>query len=170
MLVLDDAAVYTAANEAACKVLGRCWDDIVGRTMGFTTETGRRSKLYQLWEECRRTGFVIVPWQFMLPDGRPVAVEAMCTRDTPEPGRHLSLYWQPVRTADGRRLSRREQEVTRLLASGLTGAEIAQQLYLSPETVRTHIRNAMMHMGAQTRSQLVGLAVGRGLASSEPDG
>jgi hypothetical protein len=63
MLVLDDAAVYTGANEAACQVLGRCWDDIVGRRMGFTTETSRRSQLYELWEECRRTRFVIVPWQ-----------------------------------------------------------------------------------------------------------
>jgi len=169
MLVLDDDAVYTAANDAACQVLDRPRHDIVGHSMGFTTQAAGHSELYDLWEECRSTGFVIVPWQFMGPDGRTIDVEAMCTRDTPEPGHHLSIYWQPLRARNGRRLSRREQEVTSLLAAGLNGEQIAQRLYLSPETVRTHIRNAMNHMGAQTRAHLVGLAVSRGLISTAPD-
>jgi PAS domain S-box-containing protein len=170
MLVLDDDAVYTAANESACRVLGRPREEILGQRMGFTTATASRAKLYEMWAQCRRQGYIIAPWQIVLPDGRTVDVEAICTRDTPEPGRHLSLYWQRLRTEDGRVLSPREQEVTRLLASGLNGEQIAERLYLSPETVRTHIRNAMFHMRAQTRAQLVALAVGRGLVPGEPDG
>ncbi|HEY8501365.1 MAG TPA: response regulator transcription factor, partial [Solirubrobacterales bacterium] len=39
-------------------------------------------------------------------------------------------------------LSGRESEILAMLAEGLTGEEIAQRLVLSPETVRTHVRNA----------------------------
>jgi hypothetical protein len=47
-----------------------------------------------------------------------------------------------------------------LLADGLSGADIATRLVLSPETVRTHIRNAMTKLGASTRSQAVAIALG----------
>ncbi len=46
-----------------------------------------------------------------------------------------------------------------MLAEGLSGAAIAKQLVLSPETVRTHVRNAMDKLGASTRSQAVALAL-----------
>jgi DNA-binding CsgD family transcriptional regulator len=58
-------------------------------------------------------------------------------------------------------LSNREREVLELLAEGLSGAEIAEKLFLSPETVRTHIRNAMAKLGASTRSHAVALALTR---------
>ena len=58
-------------------------------------------------------------------------------------------------------LTRREREVASLLAAGLTGEEIAVELFLSPETVRTHIRNAMQRIGAKTRAHLVTLAAER---------
>jgi DNA-binding CsgD family transcriptional regulator len=64
-------------------------------------------------------------------------------------------------------LSPREEEVTALLARGLTGEQIAQQLFLSPETVRTHIRNAMLRIHAQTRAQLVALALERGIITGD---
>lgn len=56
-------------------------------------------------------------------------------------------------------LSKREQEVIDLLASGLNGEQIAEQLVLSPETIKTHIRNAMHHMNARTRVHAVALAI-----------
>jgi DNA-binding CsgD family transcriptional regulator len=40
-------------------------------------------------------------------------------------------------------LSPREQEVVRLVALGATGPEIADELQITPDTVRTHVRNAM---------------------------
>ena len=56
-------------------------------------------------------------------------------------------------------LTKREREILGLLAEGLSGAQIAGQLVLSPETVRTHVRNAMTKLGASTRSQAVALAL-----------
>jgi DNA-binding NarL/FixJ family response regulator len=52
-------------------------------------------------------------------------------------------------------LSSRESEILGLLAEGLTGEEIAKRLVLSPETVRTHIRNAMEKLTAKTRVEAV---------------
>lgn len=64
---------------------------------------------------------------------------------------------------DGRRrtrtLSPREREVLGLLARGLTGEQIADRLVLSPETVRTHIRNAREKLGASTRVEAVTMAL-----------
>lgn len=64
--------------------------------------------------------------------------------------------------AESRPLSAREREVVGLLAEGMSGAAIAERLVLSPETVRTHVRNAMDKLGASTRSQAVALALEQG--------
>jgi len=61
---------------------------------------------------------------------------------------------------DGRLLSGRETEVLTMLAEGLTGEEIAQRLVLSPETVRTHVRNAMEKTATRTRAHLVARVMG----------
>ena len=59
-------------------------------------------------------------------------------------------------------LSPREREVLQLLSKGLSGEDAAQDLHLSPETVRTHVRNAMSKLGASTRVHAVALALQRG--------
>ena len=51
------------------------------------------------------------------------------------------------------RLSPREREVLSLLADGYRGPEIAQRLFLSLETVRTHVRNGATKLEARTRVQ-----------------
>jgi DNA-binding NarL/FixJ family response regulator len=51
------------------------------------------------------------------------------------------------------RLTPREREVLGLLADGYRGPEIAERLFLSLETVRTHIRNAVGKLEARTRVQ-----------------
>lgn len=56
-------------------------------------------------------------------------------------------------------LSDRELQVLELLADGLNGQMIAARLFLSPETVRTHIRNATSKLGARTRVQAVAMVV-----------
>lgn len=66
--------------------------------------------------------------------------------------------------ADDKRpvLTERERQVLSMLAEGRSGAQIAAELVLSPETVRTHVRNAMSKLGATTRSHAVALALQRG--------
>ncbi|MFL5898045.1 MAG: LuxR C-terminal-related transcriptional regulator [Solirubrobacterales bacterium] len=59
-------------------------------------------------------------------------------------------------------LSGREAEVLAMLAEGLTGEQIAKRLVLSPETVRTHVRNAMEKLEARSRTEVVVKALDRG--------
>jgi two-component system, NarL family, response regulator DevR len=52
-------------------------------------------------------------------------------------------------------LSEREREVLRLVAVGLTNVRVAEALFLSPHTVRTHMRNCLRKLGVNTRAQAV---------------
>ncbi|MEJ7876111.1 MAG: LuxR C-terminal-related transcriptional regulator [Solirubrobacterales bacterium] len=77
---------------------------------------------------------------------------------------------QPIRRppTGGKPLSGREREVLGFLAEGLSGTAIAERLVLSPETIRTHIRNAMEKLGASTRPQAVALAIESGAIGDGP--
>jgi PAS domain S-box-containing protein len=55
-------------------------------------------------------------------------------------------------------LTPRQIEVLRLLEQGRTTVQIADELHLSPETVRNHIRHLMRRLGAHTRLEAVMLA------------
>ena len=63
-------------------------------------------------------------------------------------------------------LTPRESEIVALLASGLNGEEIARRLFISPATVRTHIRNAMDRVDARTRAHLVTLGALQGVRAA----
>ncbi len=58
-----------------------------------------------------------------------------------------------------RLLTARERAVVTLIAMGHETQEIAETLYVSPSTVRTHVRNSMAKLGAHTRAQLVALVM-----------
>jgi DNA-binding NarL/FixJ family response regulator len=55
-------------------------------------------------------------------------------------------------------LTPREVEVLELLAEGMTQAQIAMQLVISPRTVGTHIQNLLGKLGVHSRAQAVALA------------
>jgi DNA-binding NarL/FixJ family response regulator len=94
------------------------------------------------------------------PAGLPVLVEAL--REVSRGGRYFDPSFRKTNgngNGDGngavRALSERESEILTLLAQGLTGEQIAKRLVLSPETVRTHVRNAMEKLHARTRTEAV---------------
>ena len=60
-------------------------------------------------------------------------------------------------------LSQRQREVLRLLADGLKNEEIGKRLFISPETVRTHVRKAMAKLEADTRTEAVATALRQSL-------
>jgi DNA-binding NarL/FixJ family response regulator len=61
-------------------------------------------------------------------------------------------------------LTQREREVVALAAEGLSNEEIADKLYMSRSTAKTHASRAMAKLGARDRAQLVVLAYQAGLA------
>ena len=62
----------------------------------------------------------------------------------------------------GAPLSGREREVLALVADGLANDEIAERLFLSPHTIRGHVRTAFAKLGARNRPNAVFLAVRAG--------
>lgn len=65
-------------------------------------------------------------------------------------------------------LTDREREVVALAAQGLSNAEIAEELYISPATAKTHVSRAMMKLHARDRAQLVVIAYQTGLVKAHP--
>src|SRR5947207_3273462 len=60
-------------------------------------------------------------------------------------------------------LTEREREVVALVAEGLSNEEIAERLYVSPTTAKTHVSRAMVKLHARDRAQLVVIAYESGL-------
>ncbi|MGW1174383.1 response regulator transcription factor [Kitasatospora sp. NPDC002543] len=60
-------------------------------------------------------------------------------------------------------LTAREREVMSMAATGLTNEEIAERMFVSPFTVRTHVHRAMSKLDARDRAQLVAIAYQTGL-------
>jgi DNA-binding CsgD family transcriptional regulator len=50
------------------------------------------------------------------------------------------------------RLTRREREILNLVAEGKTNLEIAEELWVSPSTVRKHLENVYGKLGVHTRT------------------
>ena len=60
-------------------------------------------------------------------------------------------------------LTEREREVLALVAAGMSNDEIAEALYMSPLTAKTHVSRTMIKLGARDRAQLVVTAYETGL-------
>jgi DNA-binding NarL/FixJ family response regulator len=63
-------------------------------------------------------------------------------------------------------LTPREREVVELLAEGLTNAELAGRLFISPKTAAVHVSNILAKLGMASRSEVAAFAVREGLAGA----
>ena len=80
--------------------------------------------------------------------------------------RRMLTQPEPARGAPGPKLAEltaRERELTALVGRGLSNDEIAEKLFISAATAKTHINRAMMKVGARDRAQLVVFAYENGL-------
>lgn len=67
-------------------------------------------------------------------------------------------------------LTQREREVLTLVARGMNNEEVAEYMFISPATAKTHVSRAMVKTGARDRAQLVVLAYESGLMGAAPPG
>jgi DNA-binding NarL/FixJ family response regulator len=79
--------------------------------------------------------------------------------------RLAAAYGAPDGKLPGVQLTEREGEVLRLMADGLSNAEIAARLVLGLETVKTHVGNVLAKLGVRDRTQAVVVAYRSGFIS-----
>ena len=168
MWLLDDHRCPVDINGAGLKLLGYRREELLGKPI-YRIVVGGPLDTPAEWNahlhERRLTGEA----QLRCANGSIVAVQFAATPEVVT-GRRLVLF---VALSTSRRkrgpqrepgvLSEREREVVRLVALGNTGPEIAEELRIAHDTVRTHVRNAMEKAGARERAQLVAMALGEGL-------
>ena len=62
-------------------------------------------------------------------------------------------------------LTPREREVVALIAEGLTNAELAGRLYISPKTAAVHVSNVLAKLGMASRTEVAAWAIREGLGA-----
>jgi DNA-binding NarL/FixJ family response regulator len=72
------------------------------------------------------------------------------------------ILLSPRATSSVPQLSPREREIMHLMAEGLTAEKIGEQISVSVETVRTHVRNVIRKLQARNRVHAIALALERG--------
>lgn len=174
MVLLDDRRRHVDVNGAYLQLLGYRRDDIIGRPV-YEIVAGGPLRSDAEWAALlgseRETGEA----ELVCADGTIVGVQWAAT-PVDVTGRRLALFVALSTSRWGRRfrrtidaeapgpLSPREVEVVRLVAQGHSGPEIADELRIAHDTVRTHIRNAMVKVGARSRAHLVAKAMAEGHA------
>jgi DNA-binding CsgD family transcriptional regulator len=177
MLLADDQRRYREANDAACRLFGLPRAELLTMSIDDVTPPEVRDGIDEVWATFLAQGSLTGRYELLLPGDRREEVEYSATAEV-LPGRHLSIFLTGAAppeppapdsleaaaagSADQERPTPRELEILALVALGSTSAQIADALALSPDTVRTHIRNAMQKLGARTRAQAIAIVMRRG--------
>jgi len=173
MLLTDEHRTVVDANAAFVTLVGRSRGAVVGRPVWELVDHG--PLLSQSgWADALASGRFDGDARLRGEDGKTIAVRWAASAERVTGGYRVLIValtasrWggQFRRTSSfeppPRALSRRECEVVHLVALGAAGPEIADELGISPETVRTHVRNAMEKLGARSRAHLVARALAEG--------
>ena len=171
MTVVDANRWVISANGALQRLLGRADAEIVGRSIDEGLPSADRHAIEDRWRA-------------MLARGEGHGVQTLVVdrdlRTTVSYAAHVAhiggrLVILVVLMADRGRgaaagsdstpapLTPRELEIISRIALGATSRQIADDLFVTTETVRTHVRNAMTKTSTSTRAHLVAAAICRGL-------
>jgi PAS domain S-box-containing protein len=174
MALLDEQRRHVDVNGAYVTLLRYPRSALIGRPV-YELVVGGPTLSQQEWREALVGGRFTGESQAKCADGEIIGVQWAATPEVIT-GRRLVLFvalstsrWGATfrRAQEEQRahspLTRREREIVRLVARGGTAREIAEELHIAHDTVRTHARNAMVKTGARSRAHLVAKALAEGL-------
>jgi PAS domain S-box-containing protein len=166
MLIADDQRRWVTGNAAACELLGITPEEISWHTMDEFVPPSAREELDEGWEQFLASGAaegwyrLDIPARGQVLPSRHLSV-VLPADSSPGSNGYGALDWRP-QPADGAGrlpLTDREREIMTLVAAGLHSADIAERLFVSPETIKSHVHNAMGKLGAHTRAHAVAIAL-----------
>ena len=175
MALVDEERRFVEVNPALLTVLDRGRNELIGRRVPDFVAPGARVWPESEWEAFLETGEGTGAQQFLRGDGDVVSAHfaGQVERVT---GRRLVLFvvldaagetYTPRHTGiQPGELTPREREIVQQLTLGRTSREVADELFVSEPTIRTHVRNAMAKLHARTRAQLVAIALSQGIVRS----
>jgi PAS domain S-box-containing protein len=178
MVLLDDHRCHVEINGAYLQLLGYPRAALIGRPV-YGLVVGGPIMSESAWHAILRQRQFAGAADIRCAEGRCIHVEFA---GHPEivTGRQLVLLVVLTAAARGRlapagadttpvigRLTARELEVIELVALGMSGREVAQELQIAHDTVRTHMRNAMTKTASRSRAQLVAKTLAEGLSWRE---
>lgn len=179
MALLDERRCHVEVNGAYVSLLGYPPGELRGRPVYQFIVGGPKATAAEWQRTIRGTPFTGQS-EMRCSDGHTVSVQWAATPEQVT-GRRLVLFvalstsrWgaHPRRSHRGPvsrlPLTARELEIVRLIALGSTGPEIADELRIAHDTVRSHARNAMVKSGARSRAHLVAKVLGEGVILGRP--
>ena len=168
IVLLDDERVIVDANEAGLTLLNRTREEVIGTSIVDSIRPEERALATIEWQAFLRSGENSGTRILVRADGSEVEVD-FAARLALVGGRRLAIYVAIAReeapapsspeVAARLPLTSREREVVTLIALGRSTTQIAQEMHISAETVRTHVRNSMSKLGVHTRAQLVAVVL-----------
>ncbi len=174
MVLLDEERRQVDVNGAYLKLLGYRRADVLGHPVWEIVKGGPVATPEE-WHALIDLGQFSGSGELVSADGNTVNVQIGGKTEVIT-GRQLVLFVAVSTSRIGRHFRRdvsddsklgeltdRELEIVRLVAQGESGPEIAAELHIAHNTVRTHVRNAMTKLGARSRAHLVAKALGEGL-------
>src|SRR3954447_22875526 len=172
MVLVDGERRIVDANAAFVRLIGRTREALRGRAL-YTFIADGPLLTPDEWHDALAEGRFAGTASLVDAAGREIGVQFAGNTEIAT-GRRLVLFvalttsrWgahfrRPAETVRGV-LTRRQAEIVRRVALGETNAEIASELGISEETVKSHVRNAMSTLGARSRAHLVAKALADGL-------
>src|SRR4051812_32897748 len=161
MLLADDERRYVDANAAACAFLGLSREELLNAGVDELTPPALRGGVAALWGRFLVQGTMQGVYELTDASGELVRITYVAIARV-LPGRHLSCFLVGRGASAPGALSLRERDVVTLGAQGMTSAEIASTLSISPATVESHFRNAVGRLRARNRTHAIALALARG--------
>jgi len=175
MALVSDERRLVDVNPAFVRLLGRARDQVIGVHLWDFVAGGPIFTPAQ-WSAALAAQRFHGEAELLCADGRRIGVQWAGATEVAT-GQRLVLFvaistsrwggsFRRTVTIEGNRgeLSARELEIVRLIADGESGPEIAAELHIAHDTVRTHVRNAMKKVGARSRAHLGAKVLGEGHA------